>query len=218
MIKVNCDYCGREYETYPSSLKNKQNHFCSRECANKFLKGKKTCKRKININFTCLNGELWKDIKGYEGKYQVSSFGRVKNALNYIMSVIPDKDGYSQVSLRKPQGKACLKRLHRLVALAFIPNLQNKKYINHIDGNKENNHIENLEWCTNGENIHHAYKIGLRSNEKFWKPVICVTTGKRYSSITEASKDTNIEDWKISFICKGKEKFKSRKGLVFEYI
>ena len=219
MIRTNCDYCCKEYMTYPSILKNKKNHFCCRECSDKFQIGKK---HKLNISydntFFSLENEIWKDIVGYDGKYQVSNLGRVKNSYNHVMTIILDKDGYCQVSLRKTNGNACLKRLHRLVASAFIPNIENKKYVNHIDGNKKNNNVQNLEWCTNSENIYHAYKIGLRDNSDFYKPVMCINTGIKYKSIKEAAKDTKVRDYEISFICKGKKYYKSRKGLTFKYL
>lgn len=106
--------------------------------------------------------ELWKDIKGYEGCYQVSNLGRIKSLDRmtnnqygeYFMkgrilknSIIKDK-GYCRVSLNNGNGKIS-KRVHRLVAEAFIPNPENKLEVNHKDGNKLNNCVSNLEWCTN---------------------------------------------------------------------
>lgn len=104
--------------------------------------------------------EKWKDIQGYEGLYQVSDQGRIRKG-NRIKSVRIDKGGYLTVWLSKHSVQKCLK-VHRLVAFAFIPNPEMKRTVNHIDGNKQNNCVENLEWATHRENIIHANKIGLR--------------------------------------------------------
>lgn len=110
--------------------------------------------------------EIWKDIRGYEGLYQVSNLGRIKS-LNYnntkqekILKGSQDKSGYRLAGLCK-DGKVSAKRIHRLVAEAFIPKLENKTEVNHIDGNKKNNCINNLEWCDRKENMKHAAKNGL---------------------------------------------------------
>ena len=103
--------------------------------------------------------EIWKDIKGYEGKYQVSNFGNVKS-LNYnhtgkeqLLKPVQYNNGYLCINLYKP-----LKRflIHRLVANAFIPNPDNLPCVNHKDENKHNNHVYNLEWCTNKYNINYG--------------------------------------------------------------
>ena len=104
--------------------------------------------------------EQWKDIEGYEGIYQISSHGRVKSFKNgkikILKSRINDK-GYNTTCLRK-DGKSKYKLVHRLVAEAFIPNIDSKPYINHIDGNKLNNNINNLEWVTPSENTLHTIR------------------------------------------------------------
>lgn len=118
--------------------------------------------------------EEWKDIKGYEGLYQVSSLGRVKNLERYvraknnslrknkekILSFFINKNGYQEATLSK-NSKKRLHRVNRLVAEAFIPNPENKPQVNHKDGNKLNNRVNNLEWCTRSENMIHAWKNGL---------------------------------------------------------
>ena len=113
--------------------------------------------------------EIWKDVVGYEGLYKVSNLGRVKSlqrkgtALNdRILKYSFDIDGYRQVILSKDNKRKCVK-IHRLVGLAFLCNENNLPCINHKDENKENNSVENLEWCTNLENIKHSIKRRLYS-------------------------------------------------------
>lgn len=115
--------------------------------------------------------EIFKDIPGYEGKYQVSNYGNVKSlsrkikiksgyrlSNERIMKLSYNKT-YIQVQLGK-NGR--FHTVHRLVALTFIENNDTNKVVNHIDGNKKNNHLSNLEWVTRSENQIHAYKLGLQ--------------------------------------------------------
>lgn len=107
--------------------------------------------------------EIWKDIKNYEGLYQVSNLGNIKSFWHkkeVIMKQM-NNNGYSQLNLYYC-GLAKKFYVHRLVAKAFIPNPENKPQVNHIDGNKQNNNINNLEWVTNIENEKHAIKLGLK--------------------------------------------------------
>lgn len=118
--------------------------------------------------------EIWKDIEGYEGLYQVSNFGRVKSLniikFNQFSSYkhkgrvlklqLNKQTGYMYVNLSKLKSYKTTS-IHRLVAKAFIPNPENKSQVNHKDGNKFNNYVENLEWCTQIENSFHAYQNGL---------------------------------------------------------
>ena len=117
--------------------------------------------------------EIWKDIKGYEGIYQISSFGRVKSMEREVgsrnntrrlrekmLSQFLSSAGYPTVNLYKDSNlKASY--VHRLISEAFIPNPENKPQVKHIDGDKRNNDLSNLEWCTIKENRNHAAQKGL---------------------------------------------------------
>lgn len=108
--------------------------------------------------------EIWRDIPGYDGLYQVSNIGRVRSFVKWkgyetprIMSQNEDRKGYSRCTIK---GKFI--PVHRLVAMAFIENICGKPQVNHIDGNKKSNNVENLEWATNSENQRHAVLTGLK--------------------------------------------------------
>ena len=109
--------------------------------------------------------EIWKDIDGFNGKFQVSSWGRIRNAeTGNILKPYKNKKGYLKASLSYG-GKSIKKRINRLVAIAFIDNPYNLPQVNHKDGNKENNSISNLEWVTNSENQKHATKLRRLSKQ-----------------------------------------------------
>ncbi len=140
--------------------------------------------------------EIFKDIVGYEGKYQVSNLGNVKS-LNYqntraskVLSPVKHHGGYLIVHLC--QGK--IRMIHTLVAEAFIPNPEHKRYVNHIDGNKHNNRVSNLEWVTSKENMNHAIKTGLRDPHKNNHPKGADTPNSR--SVEQYDKNGNfIKSW-----------------------
>ena len=142
------------------------------------------------------NEELY-DIKGYEGYYKINKKGEVFSldrkvkfrdfeiTVNYKKKKSTKlKTGYYAVGLWK-DNKQYLATIHSLLAETFIPNPNKYRCINHIDGNKENNSLENLEWCSNSHNVQHAYDTGLAKTNK---KVICVETGIVYASIAEASR------------------------------
>lgn len=191
--------------------------------------------------------EIWRKIEGFE-KYEVSNLGRVRS-LNYrktketkILKLCKDKYGYLRVGLSK-DGKMYNKSIHRLVATAFISNPGEKEQVNHIDGNKQNNVVKNLEWCSNTENQRHAWRTGLKNEETKKKisktlkgkmtgeknpmygmsgdkspssrKVICTTTGEIFDCIKDAGEKYNIDRSNISKCCKGK--MKSAGKLVWRY-
>lgn len=155
--------------------------------------------------------EIWRDIKNYEGIYEVSNLGRIKSISrngtikeNRILK--PNKVmGYSQVGLQK-YGTRKYKKIHRLVAEAFIPNPENKKEVNHKDGNKANNCVDNLEWVTTSENQLHSY-YELKNNIK---SVIQLSLNneiiKEWESIAKVEQELKISNADICKCCKGKRK------------
>lgn len=129
-----------------------------------------------NLSIENLPGEIWKDVTDYEGFYQVSNLGRVKSLSRPVLGkcnsikMLPEsilrqsckKDRYLHVTLGR-NGKKRNFDIHRLVAIHFVENPENKPQVNHKDGDKKNNQSTNLEWNTRIENIQHSWKIGLRN-------------------------------------------------------
>lgn len=183
--------------------------------------------------------ELWKDIKNYEGLYQISNYGRVKaleksvwtgKYFKYypeiILKLTSDKDGYLCITLHK-DGKAKSFKVHRLVAEAFIPNPDNKPTVNHKNGDKTKNYVDNLEWMTNKENTAHARRTGLMKENQYGKnnymygkygkdnpnsiSVIQIDKNtnnviKEFYSIIDAQREININATHIIDVCKGRRK------------
>jgi hypothetical protein len=107
--------------------------------------------------------EEWRDILGFDGKYQVSSLGNVRNSKTmYQLNPSKTNSGYYEVKLYdQNKNKSIHFRVHRLVAATFIDNPECKRTVNHIDGDKSNNAVSNLEWATHKENLRHAHDTGL---------------------------------------------------------
>lgn len=155
--------------------------------------------------------EIWKPVVGYENRYLISNKGNLKslggfwiNKKGTIVKFNPrimkqfNTQGYLYSNLCNGI-KQTPKKIHRLVADAFIPNPENKRNINHIDGNKSNNNLENLEWATHSENLIHAYKLGLHKPKKRnfgdnprSKKIIDIKNNKIYSSINHLSFESKI--------------------------
>lgn len=149
--------------------------------------------------------EIWKDIVGYEGKYQVSNCGNIRS-LNYnktgaIKNISPSvkKTGYKTVNLQTGSMFKCY-LLHRLVAQAFIPNPDNKPVVNHKNGDKSDNKVKNLEWCTHKDNQLHAHYV---TKVKKTTRVKCLESGIIYPSIREAARQTGVSSGWISIVSRG---------------
>lgn len=129
--------------------------------------------------------EEWRSIPGYCSNYQVSNFGRVRSLASSdskykLLRQSEDRDGYSCLSISDVNGRRRKVKVHRLVALAFIPNLNKKPTVNHIDGNKWNNCVTNLEWATYREQNIHAVSNNLRSSQSVH--VMCIETKQEFPS------------------------------------
>lgn len=121
------------------------------------------------MNMKVKTQEIWRSVIGFDGSYEVSNLGNVRS-LNYnrtkkikLLKPSGNTDGYLRVKLCK-EGKTKMCSIHRLVAQAFLENPEVKEQVNHRDGVKTNNCVDNLEWCTCSENITHAYRSGLRGD------------------------------------------------------
>lgn len=173
--------------------------------------------------------EVWEDIKGYEGLYQISNLGRVKSLGRHrrnhgklqkveekIKNVRMDTQGYLLTDLYKDNKQKTV-RVHRLVAETFICNEECKETVNHIDGNKLNNTVENLEWSTFKEQNEHFYRNNLKKEENIKKAVIamnkanskkvkCLNTGEIYNSASEAARDKGVSPSLVMGCCRGVRK------------
>lgn len=173
--------------------------------------------------------EIWKDIKEYQGKYQVSNLGKIRtlikwdlNKRKYIATIKniklrKDKDGYILVDLHK-NNKTKTFKVHRLVAEAFISNPNNYPQINHKNEIKNDNRVENLEWCSNEYNARYGTK-NQRAAEKNKKKVLQYDLKgnfiEEYSSLTEAGIKNNMNIANISAVCIGKAK--TSYGYIWRY-
>lgn len=165
--------------------------------------------------------EVWRDIKGYEGLYQISNLGRVRgldrysnNYSNYLTGktnkrkiygrILTNKKGKYLFVMLSKNGRYKTKSIHRLIAEAFIENPNNYNCVNHIDGNKYNNSINNLEWCTTSENNTHAYRNGLNKRNKevlqYDKKGKLI---KKWNSVRQAGKELGISFTQIGACARG---------------
>ncbi len=164
--------------------------------------------------------EIWKDIKvnNIKYNYQISNHGKVRNSkLAYMSTTL--RDGYLSTELSYNNGEHKLFKHHRLVALMFVQNNdpENKTIVNHIDGNKLNNHHSNLEWVTASQNVQHAIdnnliKITKRRVSQYDTDNVLL---KIYDSLDAAKKDTGIDDGGIVKVCKGRRK--TAGGFIWKY-
>ena len=176
--------------------------------------------------------EIWKPILEYKDYYEISSIGNIrsiertiilKNGFqrklkSKVLKTFINENGYSIITVRINNVHHNFK-IHRLVAIAFIDNPENKLTVNHKDGNKQNNNVLNLEWATHSENIKHAYKHKLNSSENQYKPVSQYSkTGKfihTHKSISAAKRILNIKGTHISDVCNGR--MKSAYGYIWKF-
>ena len=185
---------------------------------------------KLDINTEI---EVWKDVKGYEGLYQVSNMGRVKSLERTVARRNGSKrtvrerilkpeiihNGYLRVKLCDSSGKMKKFFVHRLVGEAFHENPENKPCVNHIDEDKTNNTASNLEWCTVKENLNHGTRNKRRAKAKS-KPVGQYTRDgnliKVWQSATEVQRQLGFAQGAICKVARGKQK--TAYGYVWKYV
>lgn len=189
---------------------------------------------KIRLDFSLqIPDEIWRPVVGFRGRYEVSNLGRVRflpqkgnHFTQGIMKTVVHRDGYIVLSIVDNNGKRYCKKMHRLVAEAFIPREIGKNIVHHKDSVKTNNHFSNLEWTTILNNTRHALRDGLLcgnhyisperrkwiaqiGREKCSRPVVQVdSNGKvitHYPSVMEASRSTGIRRATIRNVCNGKK-------------
>lgn len=159
--------------------------------------------------------EKWKKI--YDGLYEISNFGNVRNAKGHILRTAKNECGYLHLVLCDKNRKHNSVKIHRLVAEAFIPNPENKKTVNHKNGIKTDNRIENLEWATYSENLSHKYRVlGYKPERKgktgkesaYHSSVLCVELNKIFDTIRQANRflGKKENDGGVSQCCRGRIK------------
>lgn len=190
--------------------------------------------------------EIWKDIEGYKGLYQASNLGRIRSLTHEvhcgltphskaikkgkILQAHPNLRKYLTVVLSAKNKRKTI-TVHRLIAQTFIPNPQNLPQVNHIDGDKNNNCVNNLEWCSAKENIQHSWKNGLSKSYTHPKGVLTKYSAslckqvdqfdlynnyiKTFSSVSEASRMMNCSISNIKDCCRGRQK--TAKGFIWRF-
>lgn len=157
--------------------------------------------------------EVWKPINGFEGIYEVSNKGYIRNAKGRLLKRFIIPQGYLMVELFHNY-KRTHARVNRLVAEAFLPNPDNKPEVNHKNGDKLDNRVENLEWTTKSENMIHAYRSGLQTKGKHTiRKVACLEDGSVYATAGEAARHYGITARAVLLSCqrestRGKHNFR----------
>lgn len=181
-----------------------------------------------------MNQEKWKPVAGFSGFYEVSDHGRIRSRERVsatgrrlksktVALVLNGNDSYLRVNLRDHQGTHTVKLVHRIVAETFIDNPSHKPEVNHKDGNKRNNHVTNLEWCTPSENQQHALKNGLRklnSSSHSKRVGMFQENGELirvFPSVAEAHRATQASIWSIYARCEGRVDTKLL-GYIWKYV
>jgi len=157
--------------------------------------------------------EIWKAVKGYEGYYEVSSMGRVRSVDHYVRTGIKHnsavkrkghmlkqnekRNGYLTVDLSKDNRVKNIS-VHRIVAVAFLPMVDGKTCVNHKNLNKHDNRVENLEWCSYGENTKHAINNGVNMGNGLKRKIRCCETGQIFESSYKAAEWLNSEKFQFS--------------------
>lgn len=152
-----CGICGEYYETRKDSMRN-----CHRKCR-EHKKAPKFIENDTPV-YKHINGELWHNIMGFPG-YWINKKGEVLGRKGEKRVLSPNLKGYLYLTIRHSEGRKIL-YVHRLVAKYFLSNENNYEEVNHINGNKNDNRVENLEWCNRKHNINHAIRTGLIQHPK----------------------------------------------------
>lgn len=147
--------------------------------------------------------EQWKEVVGFGDPFEVSSFGRLR-ANNKLMKATDNGNGYLRIN-RHIGGKQVTLYVHKLVAQMFIDNPRGLTEVNHLDENKQNNNVANLVWCTHKENCQYGTR-NIRAGEKHARAIVCVETGAKYNSVSEAAQAIGCGKTAISNCLNGRSK------------